>query len=85
MNIIPVNRCGDCAQGKISGYTVAEIDKILGFESNCQDDPDKVKHSWGFTVDGTRCGIWDYKGSHHYNVFSWFGPSDILNKLFPEK
>jgi hypothetical protein len=62
----------------------AEINKILGFKPNIADDPDKVKYSWGFTVDGVHCGIWDYKGSYKYKSFSTFGPADSLRKVFGE-
>lgn len=61
MNILPHDEAGSHRTGSIdSGYTVAEINRILGFKPNIQDDPQRVKHSWGFTADGQPCGIWDY-------------------------
>lgn len=82
MNILPHDEAGAHRTGSIdSGYTVKEINKILGFKPNIQDDPTRVKYSWGFTVDGQPCGIWDYRGSR----WSVFGPKEVFDRLFPSK
>jgi hypothetical protein len=82
MNILPHDGAGSHRTGSIdSGYTVAEINRILGFKPNIQDDPQKVKYSWGFTADGQPCGIWDYRGGR----WSVFGPQEVFDKLFPAK
>ena len=60
--------------------SVAEIVAVLG-EPNIADDPDKVDYSWGFTLDGELCGIWDYKGSR----WSTFGDNEKIRKLFSIK
>ena len=75
------NEAGDFKQGTLKS-TVEEINKVLGFKSNIKDDPYKVKYSWGFTANGVKCAIWDYKGSHEYNQFSFFGPQEIFIGLF---
>jgi hypothetical protein len=80
--IRPVDEAGDCRTGTLSGISVAEITDLLGFGPNVKDDPSKVKHSWGFTVDGERCGVWDYKGSEEYRSFSTFGSPEALAKVF---
>lgn len=80
--IVPVNWPGDSRTGTLSNITVAEINKILGFEPNVEDDPIKVKHSWSFTVDGERCGVWDYKGSERLNQFSTSGSDAALKRVF---
>jgi len=85
MKIVPINKPGDYRTGAIVGYTVAEISAILGFKPNVLDDPDKVKYSWGFAVDGVFCGIWDYKGSYKSRYYSTFGPDEVFQKLFPPK
>lgn len=82
IKIVPVNKPGDCCTGNLTGLTAAQISKKLGFKPNVEDDPDKVKYSWGFTVDGVRCGIWDYHGSYKNKSFSTFGPADALVKVF---
>jgi hypothetical protein len=80
MKIVPCNQGGDFLCERVSSkYTPKDITKILGFEPNVLDDPYKVKYSWGFTVDGVRCGIWDYKGDR----WSFFGPEEVAKKLFP--
>ena len=61
--------------------TEKEIKSVLGFKPNVKDDPDKVTASWGFTVDGVDCAIWDYKSWR----WSCFGPREIFEKLFPGK
>jgi hypothetical protein len=80
MKITPVNEVGDSCTGRLNA-SFADVERILGFPANVShlDDPYKVTHSWGFEVDGVRCGIWDYKGSE---VLSTFGPSEILFELF---
>lgn len=82
MIIQPVNIPGDGRTGGLSSdLTAAQITAVLGFGPNVNDDPAKVRHSWGFTIDGARCGIWDYKGSR----WSTFGPADKFAALFPGK
>ena len=80
MKIVAVNCPGDYRTGKLSDeLSPIAITEILGFEPNVDDDPDKVENSWGFTVDGVRCAIWDYKGCQ----WSTFGPAEIFETLFP--
>lgn len=88
--ILPVDTPGDHAQGQLSNrLTKKDIEKVLGFPPNVQDDPEKVKNSWGFTVwlagygssKGVRCGIWDYKGTR----WSTFGPAEIFKTLFGDE
>lgn len=62
--------------------TVKKISIILGFPPNIEDDPYKVKYSWGFKADGKRCGIWDYKGSEKWGEFSTYGPDEVFKTLF---
>lgn len=72
---------GEYHQFDLTGYTKDEIEKILGFPPNINDDPFKVTSSWGFTLDGIPCGIWDYKG------FEWsaFGPEELIREIFPNR
>ena len=82
MKIVKFDEPGGSRTGTLSNVTVAQIVKVLGFKANVDDDPDKVKHSWGFKVAGIPCGIWDYKGSEKYNSFSTDGPPEVFIKLF---
>ncbi len=84
MIIEPVSKAGDYACGSLHGLRFEEIVATLGFMPNVADDPSKVRHSWGFTVDGQRCGIWDYKGSANADQWSFFGPKDVFVRLFSE-
>lgn len=78
-NIVPVNRAGNHRTGSLpSSITPAQIKKVLGFAANIDDDKTKVKHSWGFTVDGKFAAVWDYKGSR----WSTFDPDGVLPGLF---
>jgi len=89
MKITPVKKPGSSCTGKLEGLTVEQINEILGFTSNCEDDPYKVVNSWGFTIKvngkDVHCGVWDYKGSHKCNSFSTDGPHGLLTKLFGDK
>lgn len=77
--IVAVNQAGDHNTGSMpSGITVAQINKVLGFKPNIDDDESKVKYSWGFTVDGKRAGIWDYKG-HRWSIYD---PDGVVPGLF---
>lgn len=78
------NVSGSHKQYSIVGLSAKDIEKILGFKSNVDDDPNKVKYSWGFTVAGKDCAIWDYEGSYKYNEFSAWGDFASLVKLFGE-
>lgn len=82
MNIMPVDRVGPYRTGSLEGYTVADIEKAVGFPANCKDDENKVKYSWGIEVDGVYAAIWDYKGSHIVNAWSTHDPNNVLPKLF---
>lgn len=79
--IAPHSEPGDSCTGSLPSYiSPAEITRRLGFQPNVRDDPYKVKYSWGFTVNGKRCGIWDYKGDR----WSVWDPSGVLHLIFPE-
>jgi hypothetical protein len=67
------------------GLSKAEIDSILGFKPNVEDDPYKVKYSWGFTASKRRCAIWDWKGSYRDGEWSFYGNADIFRKLFGDE
>lgn len=85
MKITPFNKAGACRTGTLRKTSTDEINAILGFEPNVEDDPYKVKHSWGFTADGKQCGIWDYKGSNGWGTFSTYGPDEVFRTLFGDK
>ena len=80
--ITPVNKVGPYRTGTLENISYDEIVEVIG-EPNCVDDPDKVRYSWGFKVDGKYAAIWDYRGSHYYNSWSTFDPEDVLPTLFP--
>ena len=80
-NIVMVDKVGPCRTGTLYNVNYKHIVDVLG-EPNAQDDPDKVRWSWGFEVDGVYCGIWDYKGSGDYMQWSTFGPDDVIAGLF---
>jgi hypothetical protein len=83
LNIItPINKVGANRTGTLYDINVSTINRILGFEPNVQDDPDKVVNSWGFSYKDEICGIWDYKGSHEFGQFSTFGPDWVFEELF---
>ena len=86
MKIEPILKTGDCYNRGLS-VSYDRIVEVLGFEPNAThlDDPDKVKASWGFTVDGVRCGIWCYKyygDLVNCDYWSFYGPTEIAEKLF---
>lgn len=82
MIIEAYDRVGSHRTGTLKNYSAEQIAEILGFEANCEDDPYKVKYSWGFKADGVHCGIWDYRGSYTYNNFSLYGPKEVFEQLF---
>lgn len=85
MDIKPFNKTGPCRTGGLKNVNINKIISVLGFGPNVADDPDKVKYSWGFTVDEVQCGIWDYKGSSDYGEFSTYGPKTIFQSLFGDE
>ena len=85
VDIIPISVAGSHKTGELSNISIEEINEILGFEPNCEDDPDKVKASWGFEVGGENFGVWSYKGSELHGVFSTYGSFDVFVELFGER
>jgi hypothetical protein len=83
MIIEPINYfIGSHKTDSIVGYQSWQIEKILGFPANVNDDPDKVIFSWAFKINGMECAIWDYKGSHKMQRWSAYDPHKILHTLF---
>ena len=82
MIIEAYDRVGSHKTGTLNNVTAEDIARVLGFEANCQDDPDKVVYSWGFKADGVHCGIWDYYRSYKMNSFSLYGPKEVFEQLF---
>lgn len=82
LHIKPHAEPGPYRTGSLSGISTEGIEHALGFPANVDDDPKKVSHSWGFTVNGHVCGVWSYKGSELRGEFSTFGPADVMRALF---
>jgi hypothetical protein len=82
IKIIPDPHAGPHRTGELTGVSFPEICTVLGFPPNVDDDPNKVKYSWGFTIDGENFGIWDYKGGWQYNEWSTYGNKAVLRELF---
>jgi len=77
--IVPVNRPGPYRLGSLTNVTYEQIVAVFG-EPNVMDDPDKVRYSWGFTVNGKFAAIWDYKGSYLYDSWSVYDPDKVIVK-----
>ena len=82
MKIEQTYLAGQYRTGTLTKYTPEQITKILGFPPNVLDDKLKVVNSWGFTVNGYECGIWDYYGSHLLGIWSVYDPANVLGELF---
>ncbi len=80
--IIPHALPGDFRSASLFGISAEGIEHALGFPPNADDEASKVSHSWGFTVDGERCGVWCYRGSEKLGEWSAFGPVSALRKVF---
>ena len=80
-NIVMVDRSGSHKTGTLYNVSKRHIVDVLG-EANVDDDPSKVRYSWGFEVDGVFCAIWDWKGSGDQMIWSTFGPQDVIQSLF---
>lgn len=84
LEILPLEEVASYKQGNLIGLSASEISVKLGFNPNFADDPDKVENSWAFSANGEECAIWDYKGSHAFGRFSYFGPREVFAQLFGE-
>ena len=69
--------------GGLEGLDKEDIEKIMGFAPNVADDEEKVKYSWRCFVDGSQFAIWDYKGSHTVNRWSFYDPDHKAMDIFP--
>jgi hypothetical protein len=83
VKIIAVDEAGPSKTGSMEGPSAEEIADRLGFKANVEDDPYKVKYSWGFEVDGKFAAIWDYKGSWMSKYWSTYDPHRVIPTLFP--
>lgn len=80
--IIPTGVSGPHRTHYLKELTAQGVSDLLGFTPNVEDDPDKVKYSWGFTVDGVPCGVWDFKGSSAEGCWSAYGTTEALSRVF---
>jgi len=83
MHIVPDRDVLSHKTGELTGLTVAQVNKILGFKPNISDDPSKVKHSWGFRAghnnnELVECAVWDYYGFQ----FSCYGDPEVMREIF---
>ena len=69
--------------GGLEGLSKEDIESVLGFAPNVEDDPDKVVNSWRCHVDGAPLAIWDYKGSHYDKRWSVYDPKHVVSDIFP--
>jgi hypothetical protein len=69
--------------GGLENMDKEDIEKILGFAPNVEDDEDKVVNSWRCFVDGSPFAVWDYKGSHHARRWSIYDPEHKAMDIFP--
>lgn len=80
-----IEPCGDINGMHKTGslpqsLSIWDIAKVVGLEPNMVDDG-KATVEWCFTIDGVKCGIWDYKG----NRWSTYGPVFLLDFKTPEQ
>ena len=79
--VVPLAEPGSHRTGTLVNVSKEKIEEVLGFKHNVKDDPSKVKYSWGFKYRGHKCGVWDYYGSWHDDLFSTFGPKEVFEEL----
>jgi hypothetical protein len=77
--IKPKTNVASYKTGTLTGKNKFDIERALGFPPNVDDDPDKVRYSWAFTINGRECAIWDWKGSADQDVWSVYDPSRVLS------
>ena len=81
LSIKQVKRFGGTGkQGGLQDLTQRDIERILGFKANVSDGDGKVTAEWFFTIEGSPCAIWDYKGSAKRKEWSFYG-SALLTLL----
>lgn len=98
MTFKAVQYFGSQRTGGLEKTSVLGINKKLKFSANLQDDPLKIKNSWGVQVEftsreQTKYGvrdkdwfqIWDYKGSELHGKFQTFGDEKVLKAVFGKK
>lgn len=76
--IKPKTNVASYKTGTLTGKNKFDIERALGFPPNVDDDPDKVRYSWAFTINGRECAIWDWKGSADHDVWSVYDPGLVL-------
>jgi len=84
-NIVKDDSIRSSKTATLSGVTYDDLVVTLG-EPNVEDDPAKVRWSWGFRMNPSMSpmAIWDWKGSADHNSWSIYGNSYRWSELFPE-
>lgn len=82
--VVQVDKAGSYRTGTLVDVTYEQIVAVLG-EPNIPDDYEKVRFSWGVTVDGQHAGVWCWKGSSIFNRWSIFDPHKVLATAFPQE
>lgn len=82
-----IQRGGTYKTGELVGYTKAQLEQVFGPSEEASLDG-KSKFSWDFDVedgdDSFHCSIWDWKGSWKENMWSTYGPSDLIRQAITE-
>lgn len=79
--IMQVDKAGSHRTGTLSGVSYDDLVRMFG-PPNIDDDPDKVRWSWGVAVDGQFAGVWDWKRSGDYDTWSLYDPHNVIPALF---
>ena len=82
MRIHPATNFHTHRTGTLTGIGAGAIERVLGFPSNGDLDPDRSRYCWEFLADGQPCSIWSYKNSEQFQMFSTFGPDLVFSSLF---
>lgn len=68
-------------KGVVKGLTAAQINQTLGFRSNTAKDDEK-RYSWGFSVNGRDCLLYDWHASYIAKEFTAVGPAEAFTEVF---
>lgn len=81
-------RGGTHKTGTLTGYTKDQLESVFGESEEASSDG-KAQYCWEFDMqdgeDSFHCAIWDWKGSWEDNVWSTFGPADIIRRAITER
>jgi hypothetical protein len=83
--IKPAPRFATGKTGSLRGIDRRSIERRLGLKATPVDGDGKVTLEWSFTIEGSPCMIWNYKGADQHGYWSFSGSALLMRMVFGDE